>query len=302
MSEKYPALIIQQLVSEYCSLNQVTIEEVLMRDKHELYHKRMETDPCCQCNNKIFCTYIKVISEKQWRAFYEMNARTETHSCPLDFKKCSERFVPKNINTRDLSVTIPLLLNSENMLHHIISQLGEHGLTVLLMNAKHTIYHAVHKLRCCMCCVVSIEQQLINKKEWNILFKKDNNIPCYKNYMDCCCQYSVRENIQYTDMDDTSWCKILYVAGPFSLLSFIEECTFLSFLNWNVDDRPLERALTELLSMIQDEKFFSDMSQRISSRDHSADKEDAYEWVSKHLQHQKVCPDVDQTDVIFKLY
>ncbi|CAG2211278.1 unnamed protein product [Mytilus edulis] len=123
LSEKYPADILKQIITEYCATNEQILEDILKKEKHELYHKRIITESCCVCSDKQFCTYIKVIQEKQWETLYEMKEGADSHSCLCSVKKCSERFVPKTVDTSDLSVTVPLVLFIPDILTYIINQL-----------------------------------------------------------------------------------------------------------------------------------------------------------------------------------
>ncbi|CAC5389977.1 unnamed protein product [Mytilus coruscus] len=293
MSEKYPAMILRKLISEYCTFKKVTIEDIVRNEKHELYHKRIKTESCCKCSTQQSSTFIKVIPEKQWDALYEISKCSNSHSCPSDLTKCSERFVPKTTNTSDLSVIMTLLLYSENMMHYIVSRLFANKFCKFLMENQHTFYHSMDKKRCCKCSTVPTEKILINKEEWNKLFLKENDILCKINTKDCCCQYSVRRRIKYSDIDDTVLFKFVYLAGPIGVLNKIKEDAFLYFINWTVDVYPLRRALTELLNIIEDKTFRSDMLRRTSSVNLSQSDEteakcnDAYEWVSKHIRKQK---------------
>ncbi|CAG2195655.1 unnamed protein product [Mytilus edulis] len=269
MSENYPAMILKQLLSEYCTLKRVTIEDILRNEKHDLYHKRINTKSCCKCSTKQFSTFTKIIPEKQWEAMYEISMSSNSHSCPFHLTKCSESFVPKTTNTSDSSMIMTLLLYSHNMMQYIASRLFVKGFCQFLLDNQHTLYHSMDNNMC------------------------SNAIPCKIDTMDCCCQYSVRNGIKHSDIDETVLFKLVYIAGPFSVLNKIKEDAFLYFINWTVDVEPLRRALTELLKIIKDETFRSDMLQRTSSINLSqsyetdAKSDDACEWLSKHLRKQK---------------
>ncbi|CAC5365748.1 unnamed protein product [Mytilus coruscus] len=293
MSEKYPAMILEQLFSEYCTFERVTIEDILRNEKHDLYHKRIKTESCCKCSTKQVSTFLKVMSEKQWGALYEISMSSNSHLCPSDLTKCSERFIPKTINTSDLSKIMTLVLYSQNMMHYIVSRLFGKGFSKFLLNNQHTLYHSMDKKRCCKCRKSPTEEILINKEEWNTLFLKENDILCKNDTTDCCCQYSVRRKIRYSDIDETVLFKIVYLAGPIGVLNKIKRDAFLCFINWTVDVDLLSSVLTELLKIIEDKTFRSDMLRRISSDNLSQSYEteakstDAYQWVSKHLCKQK---------------
>ncbi|XP_052063895.1 uncharacterized protein LOC127703857 [Mytilus californianus] len=295
MSEKYPAMILQKLIFEYNSLQNVTTEDVLREEKHQLYHKRKKHQPCCKCTTELFSS-IKIFPEEQWEALYEMNESSDSHVCTSNLRNCCERYFPKRINTCNVLVAIALILNIPDILTYMIDRLCVNGIDKFVMRNQHTIYHSMERKRCCKChkgYMVPTANPFINKGEWNRLFVKEDNILCSVGNTDCCCQYTVRNSIQYTDMDDISWSKIFYVVGPISVVSKIKSNALLYFLNWNVDDQTLQGALTELLKMIDDEKFCNDMLRRISSFKHCesretiANKMDATEWVSRHFRHQK---------------
>lgn len=294
LSETYPSLILQKLITEYCNLKKVTIEDILKNEKHDLYHKRIETESCCKCSTKQTSTFMKVIPEKQWDALYEIGLSSNSHACPSNLTKCSERFVPKTINTSDLSVSMTFVLYSQNMMQYIVSRLFIKGLSKFLLDNQHTLYHSMDQKMCCKCRKSPTEEILINKEEWNTLFLKENDILCKNNTTNCCCQYTVRRRIKYSDIDETVLFKIVYLAGPIGVLNRIKENAFSYFIIWTVDADPLRRALTELLNIIEDKLFRSDMLRRTSSFhltqscETETKSDDANKWLSKHLRKQKV--------------
>ncbi|XP_052063863.1 uncharacterized protein LOC127703828 isoform X4 [Mytilus californianus] len=286
MSETHPAIILQRIISEYCKSNNIKLEDVLREEKHELYHKRIKTFSCCKCT--IGCsTYNKVISGKQWDALYELNEDSDVHSCPLNLRICSERFVPKRIHTCNLSAAKVLILNIPNILKYMISRLYTSGFDTFLMLNQHTLYHSMKKNRCCKCKQISYEnteKSLITDREWTNLFNK-SDISCLSISKDCCCQYSVRNGINYSDIDNICLSKIFHIAGPIAVLNKIEENAFLYFLNWTVDDKPLQRAITELSNILVDQTFRRRFLSVFSSQ--SATSIDARRWVSRNLHQQK---------------
>ncbi|VDI45556.1 Hypothetical predicted protein [Mytilus galloprovincialis] len=295
MSEKYPAMILQKLISEYNSSKNVTTEDVLRKEKHQLYHKRKKHKPCCICTTE-YVFSVNVIQEEQWEKLYEINESSDLHVCTSNLRNCCERYIPKRINTSDITVATTLVLNVPDILSYMIDRLCVNGIDKFMMHNKHTLYHYMEKKRCCMChneFMVPTEKICFNKGEWNRLYVKENNTVCSVGSTDCCCKYSVRNAIQYTDMDDISWAKIFHVVGPISIISKIRNNTLSYFLNWNADDKILRQMLTELLQIIQDEKFCNDMlrriasSNRVKSRETIATKIDTSEWVSKHFRHNK---------------
>ncbi|CAC5359909.1 unnamed protein product [Mytilus coruscus] len=307
MSEKYPAKIIQKVISEYCTLKQQMIEDILRDEKHELYHKRVKTNACCVCDQDDipFSTYAKIISERQWEAMYEKKKESDFHSCPSNLKKCSESFIPKIIDTCDLSVTLTLVLNTPDILKHIINRVCKNGFNNFLMDNKHTIYHAMENRRCCECCKTPTEKIIITKREWDQLFRKENDTLCHSGNTNCCCQYSVRSGINNLIMDDTFLSKIVHVAGPISVFYKIAQDSFLYYLNWTDGKQDLKGALTELLNLIEDDTFHRDMLQKISSIDYTqTDKTivnsvEAHGWVSKHLRNQKASTDRPLQIIVF---
>lgn len=299
LSEIHPAEIIQQIISEYCTTDERNIEDILTKEKHDLYHKRIRTESCCEC--EITCpTFTKLISEKHWEALYEKDKciysmLSNSHSCPLSLQKCIKTFIPKHVNTKDLSVSMPLVLYIPDMLRHIINGSAIKRFDKFLKNNKHKIYTFMDKRKPCTCYEVPTEKSIITKKEWEILFEKTNNASCKTCTQECCCQYSARRGIQFSKMDETLLCKILHVAGPISILNRIGQDAFLNFLKWTDDDRPLLGALTELLKVVKDEEFHRDLLNRISTckncdLDNTISKQvDAREWVSKHVKYERVC-------------
>lgn len=294
MSEKLPEVILQKIISEYCTLKGEKIEDILRNEKHDLYHKRINTKSCCKCSTKQSPTFVKVIQEKHWDALYEIKTSSNSHSCPSYLTKCSECFVPKTINTSDLSVIITLVLYSTNIMNYIVSRLFSKGFIKFLLDHQHTLYHSMDTNMCCKCEKSPTEEILINSKDWNTLFLKENDILCKNNTTDCCCKYSVRSGIKYSDIDETVLFKIVYLAGPIGVLHRIKENTFLNFIKWTVDADLVRRALTELLNIVEDKTFRSDMLLRTSSFNLSQSNKTetkydyAYEWLSKHLRKQKV--------------
>lgn len=312
MSDVYPAKIIQQLISEYCTLNEKTIDQILREGKHDLYHKRIITDSCCECNIE-FAKFTKVIPEKQWESMYKINKNSNSHVCPK-IKKCSKRFIPKVIDTCDLSVTVPLVLNIPNILKYIVSRLYINDFCAFMMNNKHTLYHYMVSKRCCECKTDPTEKTIFYEDDWNKLFEKENNISCQTGSKDCCCQYKVQNRIEYSKMDETLLSKIFFVVGPLSVLNNIGQDSFLYFLNWTVDSEPLRKALTELLNIIDDKNFCRDMLQSITSCNNSqlnktiTENVETCNWFSRHVRNHKVCvvfcsnPMLDIVHVVRRLF
>lgn len=288
MSETYPAMILQQIISEYCTLNSIVMEDILRMEKHELYHKRLLTESCCVCKHE-FSTFIKVIPEKQWETLYEIKEDSDFHHCRSNLKQCSERFIPKTIDTGNLSITVPIVLNIHNILTYIINRLYKNEFDKFLMNNKHAIYHHMEKTRCCMCRKDPSEKTFITKIEWNKLFFKECEASCQNCMQDCCSQYSVIKGIKSSNLDETFLSKLFHIAGPISVLNKIEQASFLYFLNWTAVEGPLRDALSELLSIIKDTAFISEMSKRMKLDETMTEKLDVHKWISTHVKHKKVC-------------
>ncbi|CAC5410004.1 unnamed protein product [Mytilus coruscus] len=290
MSEIFPAMILQQLISEYCTSKQITIEDLLKEAKHQLHHKRKKADICCTCKTELSSNY-KPISEKDWKAFYEINKSSDSHFCKSNPRNCSESFVPKSIYTGDLSVAKVLILNIPYILTYMISRLCVNGFDTFLLQNKHTLYHSMEAKLCCKCNTLSsenTERSFISINEWNKLFIKDV-IACQSSYKDCYCQYSVRKGTKQSDIDDTLLSKIFHVAGPIYILNKIEQDPLLYFLNWTVDDQPLRSALIDLVNMIEDRKFSGSVTSFILPRSDVtiANQKDTRMWISKHLRPHK---------------
>lgn len=284
LSEIYPAMILQQLISEYCTLNSLTIEGILGKEKHNFYHKRIQNKLCCICVTEM-STFENIISEKQWNAFYETNEGHFSHSCPLDL--CCERFSPKMINiyTWDISICKSLILNIPDIMTYMIQRLFSSDFDQFLKYNQHVIYHSKEVKWCCKCYEVPAEKQIINEGEWSKLFKKEDNINCQIGNTNCCCQYSVRNGIKCTDIEDVLLIKIVNVAGPIAVLNKIERDAFLYFLKWSVDGEPLRRVLTNLLKIIDDKMFYGS----IATFETTAKQSDARKWIARHLRKQEVC-------------
>lgn len=296
MSEKDPSMILKKIVSEFCNYNHFnSIEDVLKQEKHDLYHKRIKLEYCCECPIEYAC-YIRVIPEKQWEALFEMKANIPVsilHSCTSELTKCYARFVPKRIDTSDLSLSMSLIQNISCILNYVTSRLFVSGFSNFLVQNQHTLYHSMGKGRCCKCKSDPIDKILIEDSEWNKLFKKIDLNSCQGDTtctMDCCCQFTVITGIEYYSIEKILLSKIFYVAGPISVLKKIGQDKFLHFLSWTIDDEPLRNALTELSQIIQD----SCIAQSISSSNVSqmaetkTQKVEAVDWVHRHLTHQKV--------------
>ncbi|CAG2211277.1 unnamed protein product [Mytilus edulis] len=154
----------------------------------------------------------------------------------------------------------------------------------------------MEKKKCCECAKETTEKLLIDKKEWNKLFRKEDNVLCKISSKDCCCHYTVIHGIKSSDIDETLMSKIFHVAGPISVLNKIVQDAFLYFLNWTVDEKALRGAITELSNVIKDETFRNDILQQISScnlsqLDENSKTNDASGWVSKKLRNQKATPE-----------
>lgn len=290
MSETYPAMILQQIISEYCTLNSIMMEDILRMEKHELYHKRLLTESCCVCKHE-FSTFIKVIPEKQWETLYEMKQDSNFHHCPKNLKQCCENFIPKKVDMCDLSVSVTMVLNIPDILTYIISRLYTNEFDKFLLKNKHAIYHYMEKTRCCECVNDPSEQTFITKKEWNKLFMKADIVSGQNCTRDCCCQYSVTNGIKSSNMDNTLLSKIFHIVGPISVLNKIDQASFSYFINWTVDERHLREALVELLSITKDKAFISEMSNRTlkKSDETITGKVDVLKWISTHVKHEKVC-------------
>lgn len=283
-------MILQQLIYEYCSLNSITIENLLKQEKHQLYHKRVKTESCCVCHTE-FSTFEKVIPEKQWRTCYDANEENSTHSCPLDPKRCSECFVPKTIDTLDISMFNLLILNIPDIMYYMIQRLCINGFGQFLMDNQHVIYHSMEERMCCKCYEVPAEKNIINKTEWQTLYKKDDTISCLTGNKNCSCQYVVRNGIKFTDIKNTCLSKIFKVAGPIAVLNKIDQDALLYFLNWTADDKLLDGVLKDLLKMINDKMFYVSISsfEPFMSEDTTAKQSVICRWIDKHLRRQEVC-------------
>ncbi|CAC5417515.1 unnamed protein product [Mytilus coruscus] len=288
ISERYPAMIFRKFIAEYCILKQLTLDDILREEKHQLYHKRFKTVSCCQCTTE-FPTSSKCIPEKHWEALYEITEVGNSHNCKSKLKECSESFVPKRINTFDIFVAETLILHIPNILNYFISRLCVMGFDYFLIQNKHTINHFMENKMCCTCDKVPTGKILINETEWNLLFMKEDNIYCKSGSDYCCCQFSVRSSIEYSHLDDTLLSKIFNVAGPFGVLNKIGQDTFSYFLNWTVDDQSLQGALIELLNIIEDKQFCCDIISSIPPQSNKtiANQFDARKWIAKHLRRQK---------------
>ncbi|CAC5403771.1 unnamed protein product [Mytilus coruscus] len=299
MSEMYPATILQQVITEYCTINRLSIEDILKKEKHNLYHKRMKTESCCTCSTIQFAnvTFIKLIPEKHWEALYELEVEGNMHLCPSKISKCSENFTPKKIDTNDLSVSVPLILYIPNILKYVMSRLFKTGIDTFLMKNKHLIFHSMEKKRCCMCTQDPTEKTVISKKELNTLYMKFENESCKTGYKDCCCLYSIRKGIRYFHMEEVFWSKLFQVAGPISFINKIGQDAFQYFLNWTVNDQPLRKTLKELLKTTKNKEFRQRMLEQVSTVNISKldksiiEKVDANVWISRHIQDQQSTTD-----------
>ncbi|VDH98258.1 Hypothetical predicted protein, partial [Mytilus galloprovincialis] len=291
MSERYLALILDKIISEYCGLKNVSRQCILIEDKHQIYHNRIKTEACCKCSVPGLHPYIKHISEEQWKSLYEKTYGSTMHSCPSNLKTCIESYIPKKINTDDLSVSMSLVQNSQNMAIHIMSRICGNRFDTFLMEHKHTLYHNVWNMRCCRCIKAPTKKRSISEDEWNTLYQKDNNIICKTIPDGCCCHFSFRNDIKYSDIDSTLLSKIFRVAGPIGVFNNIPKNAFLSFLHWTADDKKLLNALTDLLGVIDDKMFRQKLLSSIHSQSDeniaestTADENDAHMWVTRHMR------------------
>ncbi|XP_063438793.1 uncharacterized protein LOC134719763 [Mytilus trossulus] len=290
MSEIIPALILQKIISEFCNSNKTTIEALLEQTKHELYHKRIKTAACCLC--KTSSPQInRVIPEKQWEALFENSDQL----CSCEHKKCSERFVPKKgIETSDLAVSVPLIEHVPNILNYVRRRICDHGFDTFLIHYQHSIYHLMETKKCCQCDKVPTEKSLINKTEWNKLFLKEDNKNCQEGTIDCCCQFTVREGIKYSNFDEMLLYNLFVMSGPIRVLNKTRNDPLLHFLNWTKDNKTLQGSLKELCNIIEDRKFCRGVSQSIASRKISqvnktlTDKVETQLWINKNMRNQTI--------------
>ncbi|CAC5408766.1 unnamed protein product [Mytilus coruscus] len=288
MSESYPGLILQQLISEYCASKSITIEDLLKKNKHKLYHKRIKNEPCCLCPTVSNCN--RVISEKQWKTLYRENECSCFHSYSSSMRKqCIERFTPKMNNTLELSASKAMILHIPTILAYMIDRLNIKDCSLFLMHNQHVIYHSMEGKMCCKCCKVPAEKIIINIKQWNKLFKQEETISCRIGTRNCCCQYSVRNGIKFTDVDHACLSKIFTIAGPIGVLNKIEQNALLYFLNWTADKEPLQRMLTDLLSMIEDKTLNVSISSRMpmQSEKTTAQQSDLRRWIDDNVQKRE---------------
>lgn len=208
-----------------------------------------------------------------------------SHICLLNSKNCSERFVLKVIDTLTLEVSKVLILNIPNILIYVIRRLYVNEFDKFLMHNKHGLYHSMGRKGCCQCNENS-ERSLIQLNEWNKLFVKVD-LACQSSFKECCCQYLVRNGIQYEEINENLLSKIFRIAGPIETLNKIEHDPFLSYLNYTADELSLEKDLTELLTVISDKTFH--LSKFDQSNEAIATKMDTRRWISKNMRQPKVC-------------
>ncbi|XP_052063862.1 uncharacterized protein LOC127703826 [Mytilus californianus] len=287
ISERCPGIILHQFISEYCVSKSITIEDLLKQEKHQLYHKRIKNEPCCIC--RTVSTYNRVIPEKQWKALYEGNDGSYSHSCLSERKLCIERFTPKKITTLDLPDSRALILNIPDILTYMIGRLNIKKCSQFLLRNQHVIYHSMIGEMCCKCDKVPTEKIIINIEEWNKLFKREEHTSCKTGSKICCCQYSVRNGIKFKNIEDICLFKIFTIAGPIGVLNNIEQNALLYFLNWTADAKPLRKALTYLLNMIKDKMFSASISSFIppESGETSSKELDSSRWIARHLRKQE---------------
>lgn len=289
MSESCPGLILQQLLSEYCASKLTTIEEILKKEKHSLYHKRIKNVPCCLCSSDSI--YNRIITQQQWKALYKKQKYIYPKSCQCGKEPCIERFVPNTTTTLDVSVSKVLILNIPDILIYIVNRLNINEFDQFLLYNQHVLYHSMEGNMCCSCLNVPTEKILINKEEWDRLFKKEDNLCCKTGTKNCCCQYSVRNGIKFKDLEDICLSKIFTIAGPIGVLNKIEQDALLYFLHWTVDGEPLQKALLDLENIIEDKMFSINITSFLSnlSEETTLKPLDAGSWIDRHLSKQEVC-------------
>lgn len=296
MSERYPAMILDKIISEYCGLKNLSRQYILIEAKQQIYHNSMRTEACYKGSVPGLHPYIKKVPEEQCKLWYEKAYGSKMHSCPSELETCFESYIHKKINTDDLSVSMFLVQNSQNMANHIMSRICGNRFDTFLIEHKHTLYHNVWNMRCCRCIKAPTKKKSISKDEWNTLYQKDNTIICKTIPDGCCCHFSFRNDIKYSDIDNTLLSKIFRVAGPIGVFDNIPKNAFPSLLIWTADDNKILKALTDLLGVIDDKMF----RQKILSSIHSqsdetiaentiADENDAHMWVTRHMRQPQVC-------------
>lgn len=297
LSDMYPAKILHQILTEYCTSSRQTIENILRNQKHELYHKRIKTESCCLCCEDQFSIYMKVIQEKEWETLYQMKKDDISHSCQSNIQNCCERFIPNRLDTCDLSVALTLVLYIPDILTHIINRLYMNKFDMFLKNNKHTLYHSMTTKRCCSCNNVPTGKIILTEKEWNKIFKKKDDLVRQTCTKDCCCKFTVINGIKSSDIDENLLSKICHVAGPLSVLNKIAQDSFLYYLNWNYDKTPftcLKDALTELLNIIEDRTLSREITKPVltcNSRSDTTITEavDVHQWISTNIKRKPVC-------------
>lgn len=292
-------MILRRLLSEYCTLKGTTIKIILHEQKHDLYHKRQKTETCCVCGrDNPLATYMRVLTEKQWETLYELTSCTGSHICPLKLNICSEKIVPRygfDLELCDLPMVVSLILHIPEFLRHFMTQFCKNDYRTLLVENQHEIYHAMVKTRCCICRTDPTEKSMIREEEWNkICMFKNDNFSCKIN--NCCCQFTVKENIEYSDIGDLLWSKILHLVGPFRTINIIGQDTFSYFLTWNDQDTQLDCMLNDLKRVLTSarEQFNNENLRSVSSNflpqleENIANTDDVQNWITTHLREQTV--------------
>ncbi|CAG2211247.1 unnamed protein product [Mytilus edulis] len=91
MSERYPAMILDKIISEYCGLKKLSRQYILIEAKYRIDQNRISTEACVPGLHP----YIKSVPEKQWTLLYEKAYGSKMHSCPSELKSCIESYIPK---------------------------------------------------------------------------------------------------------------------------------------------------------------------------------------------------------------
>ncbi|CAC5385482.1 unnamed protein product [Mytilus coruscus] len=233
--------------------------------------------------------YYRFIPEQQWKLLYSKLEGGYSHTCQSGGKPCIERFVPKMMTTWNVSVSKTLILNIPDILTYMISRLNISEFDQFLLHYQHVLYHSMEGKMCCKCQKVPSNKIIIDEEEWNILFKKENDMSCHHGIKNCCCQYSVRNGINFTDIEGIYLSKIFTVAGPIGELNKIEQDALLYFLHWTRDDKPLQKALLDLSNMIDDKFCCINISSLIpnQSTETKLKQLEAHGWIDSHLPKQK---------------
>ena len=299
-SNKLAARVLRRVIKQYCDVHGLTFQDVLDLYRHELFHYwHGATARCCKCNGTRF---NRVLLDKQWYTLFKdistSLSGSHTHS-GHDAKSCPEVSSARpgiNVDVCDISLSSSILTNitgkittttvvglitSTNvtarvsingLLEYVVDQvsalLGVNGFELYLSKHQHTLFHLMEKNRCCQCTDDPDGKSTIKLNEWMKMYDSSPT-PC--TWPVCSHQYRPLSSITRTSLTTQLIHKIGQAVGPVVTVRSVRN-QIVHTAKGTMDDhtfaalwRQLFEALDDLIDMIADRAWRSDMRRQISS-------------------------------------